>query len=302
MSSPIPTAPTATQLSYAERLSRKVERKRSLLCAGIDPSPDALALLDLGDSRHPSELRGAELAGAIERFASYVIDAARDYAVAVKPQISWFERAGADGMLALQRTVLYARRSDLLVVLDAKRGDIAHSAQAYAQAYLGDAATTGICCDALTVNGWIGADALEVFAAHAHSCNTQVYALVHTSNPGGPALQDAPLADGRAWWQLMAAHVEQLGVGAVVGATHAEQFAALRKAMPSAPLLIPGIGAQGGAMAGLAGLTATAAPPSLINASRGLLPTRPAGVGGFRVAVTERCSDLAARTATLVPR
>lgn len=289
-----------SRLSYAERLGRRVDSKRSLLCAGIDPSPAALALLDLGSSTPAAELRGAELAGAIERFASYVIDAARDYAVAVKPQIAWFERAGADGMLALQRTALYARRSDLLVVLDAKRGDISHSAQAYADAWLGPDAASGIPCDALTVNAWLGADTLEVFTRHAEACGAGIYALVHTSNPGASALQAAELADGTPWWQLLARQVDELGCGAVVGATRPEQFAALRQAMPHAALLVPGVGAQGASVADLAPLTSAGAPPSLINVSRGLLPAEAAGVGGFRVAVADRCREFSEHTAALL--
>src|SRR5690606_38542979 len=106
-----------------------------------DPSPAAVSLVAPEVSRADSRIRRA---GAMERFAGLVIESVRDYSVAIKPQIAWFETAGAPGIRALERTVAYARAAGLLVVLDAKRGDIPESARAYADAWLGESAASGI--------------------------------------------------------------------------------------------------------------------------------------------------------------
>jgi orotidine-5'-phosphate decarboxylase len=280
--------------TYARRLAERAERRRSTLCAGIDPTPETLRLLsdDALDSR-------ATHAAAIERFASFLIESVRDHAVAVKPQLAWFELAGWQGMRALERTVAYARTAGLLVLLDAKRGDVPHSAAGYAQAWLGADAGSGAGGDALTVHGSVGGDALAAMAEVAHARGCQVYSLVHTSNPGAVPLQGAQLADGRAWWELLAADVEAAGAGAVVGATHPEVLHQARAAMPNAPLLLPGIGAQGASVDDISELAPGDAPPPLVAASRALLPAEPCTIGAFRQHVSHQAEQLAAATRVL---
>jgi len=279
-------------LSYNERLAARVLRRDSLLCAGLDPSPDAVRLLsdDALDSR-------TQHAAAIERFCGFVIESARDHAVAVKPQLAWFELAGWPGMRALERTVAYARAAGMLVVLDAKRGDVPHSAAAYADAWLGADAPSGSGGDALTVNISVGSDSLAAMAEIAHARRCGLYALVHTSNPGALELQNAELGDGTRWWQRLAGAVAAHGVGAVVGATHESVLAEARVAMPGAALLLPGVGAQGASMQVLTKAATPGSPPSLVPVSRGLLPRHACDVGAFRHHVAQAARSLAEQSA-----
>ena len=291
--------------SFVQRLARRAADQPFALCVGIDPSPDALALLaDAAPLRAGRDGRVAR-AGAIERFAGLVIESARDHAVAIKPQIAWFEAAGVPGMRALERTLEFARTAGLLVILDAKRGDIPHSAAAYAEAWLGDAAGAGAGADAMTVHATIGADALLAMATVAAQRACGLYALLHTSNPGAERIQGALLADGRPWWHELARIVDEVDaavgpgvVGAVVGATRPELLTDARRLLPAAPLLLPGVGAQGGDVASLRTALAESTPTTpttLVTASRSLLPAHPAAsTPAFRHAVASAARRLAA--------
>lgn len=294
--------------SFRDRLARRAADAPVAACIGIDPSPDSLALLEGIPVGTPGRGGRVTRANAIERFAGLVIESARDHAPAVKPNIAWFEAAGAPGMRALERAVDFARTAGLLVILDAKRGDVPHSAAAYADAWLGDDAASGIGGDALTINASIGIDAVDAMAAIAAARNTALYALVHTSNPGAHLLQGAELADGGTpWWHLLAREIaavdERHGggvVGAVVGATRPELLAEARTLLPTAPLLVPGIGAQGGSIDDLGGLLATTnAPTTLVAAARSLLPAEPRSTIAFRHAVQDAAATLARRLSAI---
>lgn len=288
---------------YAARLRAAAGATDLALCAGIDPSPDAIALLlDPGPSPTGATVDGRRTrAAAMERFGGMVVEAVRDHAVAVKPQLAWFESAGAPGLRALERVVDYARRAGLLVVLDGKRGDVPHSAAVYADAWLGEAAGSGIRGDALTVNAAIGADALAAMAEVAAARGCALYALVLTSNPGAARLQGAELRDGTPWWHELARAVDAADtaagggvVGAVVGATHGSALVDAASLLRTAPLLVPGIGAQGGELRALLPLAGRAdAPPTLVNASRSLLPRDASTAPGFRFAVSAAARELA---------
>ncbi|MCW2961008.1 MAG: orotidine 5-phosphate decarboxylase [Thermoleophilia bacterium] len=294
--------------SFAQRLERRAGGAAFALCAGLDPSPDALELLEHAAPAPGTPHRTSE-AARIERFCGMVIEAVRDHAVAIKPQLAWFEQAGAPGMRTLDRVVAYARTANLLVILDGKRGDVPHSAAAYAEAWLGEDAASGIPGDALTINAAVGADALAAMATVAAVRHTALYALLVTSNPGAAALQAAPLADGRPWWHLLAGQLADADrihgpgvVGAVVGATRPELLAEARALLPTSPLLAPGVGAQGGRAATLVGtsnpVSGIALPPTtLVPVSRSLLPTERAGTAGFRFAVGAAAAALAAELA-----
>lgn len=282
--------------TFEQRLTEICGSRDSALCAGIDPSPESVALIlgqRIGDTR-------AARAQAMERFALNIIEAICDRAVAIKPQMAWFETAGADGMAALERCVNAARDVGLIVVLDGKRGDIPHSASAYADAYLGSEASSGIRADALTANAAIGSDALSAMTEIAHRRACQIYALVHTSNPGSLALQRAKLADSREWWHLLAEMVEAARAGAVIGATHPELLATVRNYLPTAPLLVPGIGAQGGSTDTLIALATATSAPTLVPVSRSLLPQSPCSEDEFKRIVSDHCDELAAQSSIVV--
>jgi orotidine-5'-phosphate decarboxylase len=250
-------------VTWADRLAAEVERKRSQLVVGLDPQPDLL----------PIELRGD-----VARFCCGIVDAVAPHAVAVKPQLAFFEALGPAGIAAFDQVCLYARRAGLLVIADGKRGDIGSTARAYAEAYLeGDVPRA----DALTVNVWLGRESVEPYLAAARRVGAGIFCLVKTSNAGSD-VQDVVLSDGRPMWQHVAGLVHEWGadlvgdvglsaVGAVVGATHPRAVREARKLMPQAVLLLPGVGAQGANVADL-GRAFTSGPASaLVNASRSVI-------------------------------
>src|SRR5215218_8674048 len=201
-------------LTFADRLAAEVERKRSQIVVGLDPRPDLL----------PVELRGD-----VARFCCGIVDAVAPHAVAVKPQLAFFEALGTVGFAAFEKVCAHARRAGLLVIADGKRGDIGSTARAYATAYVdGDLPRV----DALTVNPWLGRESVEPYLAAARRHGTGIFAVVKTSNGGEDLVGEHGLS----------------AVGAVVGATHPRAVGEARKLMPRTVLLLPGVGAQGGSV------------------------------------------------------
>jgi orotidine-5'-phosphate decarboxylase len=216
-----------------------------------------------------------------------VIDAVSEHCAGVKLQVACFERLGGPGWEALQRVAEYARERGLLVIADAKRGDIDVTAAAYAQAFFGETATPfgpveGLGADAMTVNPLLGVDSLRPLVEAARARGSGLFVLVRTSNPGARDVQELELADGRRVSDRLAAIVAQLGaeavgrtrlsdVGAVVGATAPERLEVLRELMPSASFLLPGIGAQGGSVQDLAAAFALGPAGGLVSASRSIV-------------------------------
>ncbi len=240
---------------FADRLAAAVERKGAPLCVGIDPDP---ALMPAG-------------IGVVD-FCRGIVDAVAKVAVAVKPQVAFFEAQGATGWAALVEVCGYAREAGLVVIADAKRGDVPSTAHAYAAAFAPLA-------DAVTVNPYLGYDSLEPFFAHD---GLGVLPIVKTSNRGSEDLQDLPLADGRPFWQHVASLIDRWGadyvgesglssVGAVVGATHPDVLETARSLMPRAVLLLPGVGAQGGRPEQLGAAFAAGPASALVSASRSVI-------------------------------
>jgi orotidine-5'-phosphate decarboxylase len=249
-------------LTFADRLAAEVERKRSQLVVGLDPRVDLL----------PVELRGD-----VSRFCCGIVDAVAPHVVAVKPQLAFFEALGAAGIAAFEQVCQYAKRAGLLVIADGKRGDIGSTARAYSEAYIEGEPPLA---DALTVNPWLGRDAVEPFLGAVRRGAVGIFVLVRTSNAGGD-LQDAVLKDGRPMWHHVAELVDEWGegtvgegglssVGAVVGATHPRAVAEARKLMPRTILLLPGIGAQGGSVSDLTRAFQSGPASALVTASRSI--------------------------------
>jgi uridine monophosphate synthetase len=215
--------------SFFSRLETRARAINSLLCVGLDP--------------HPADL-AAPTAAAARDFCLRLIAATADVAAAFKPNAAFFEQFGAEGMAAL-RDVIAAVPDDVPVILDAKRGDIASTAEAYARA-----AFETLGADAITLSPYLGRDSLEPFLADPAR---GVFLLCKTSNPGAGDLQDLPLAD-RVPAQRLFERVAELArgwnnsdnLGLVVGATHPEALAAVRRVAPDLWILAPGVGAQGG--------------------------------------------------------
>jgi len=261
---------------FIDQLAAAVRRRRSAICAGLDPRLGSLPPALVGDS--PPE-RPADQAELFRQFCCEVVDVVADKAPVVKPQAAFFEELGPAGMQALAAVIAHARRRDLLVLVDGKRNDIGSTAEAYARGWLGPHSPWQ--ADALTVSPYLGADSLQPFVDWAAPAGAGVFVLVKTSNPGGGLLQDLPAPD-RPVYRHVAALVEQLAertvgdcgyglVGAVVGATYPEQLAELRAAMPHAWLLIPGYGSQGGRAVDAAPGFDGAGLGAVVNNSRGLI-------------------------------
>ena len=223
--------------SFGARLRGALDT-RGPLCAGIDPHGALLAAWGLDD----------DVAG-LERFAGTVVEALADRVAVLKPQSAFFERFGSRGVAVLERTVADARSAGALVIMDAKRGDIGSTVEAYAQAYLDP--SSPLFSDALTASPYLGFGALEPLYSTAEKHGAGVFVLAFTSNPEGAAVQRARTEDGATVGAaILAAAAERnagaepLGpIGAVVGATLADipyDLAALNGA-----LLAPGLGAQG---------------------------------------------------------
>ena len=297
--------------SFGDRLTRRVGERRSQIVLGLDPDPARLwpRALELageaagggpgrsgpGRSRpsrgEPSRGGDADpatrAARAVAAHCRLVLEAAGDQCVAVKPQVACFERLGAPGWSALAEVVRAAADAGLIVIADAKRGDIDISARAYAQAFFGHTPTPfgdvqGLGADALTVSPLLGRDSLAPFIEAARTAGAGVLALVRTSNPGAADLQDRVLADGGTVSEALASLVDELGrpgvgeaglsdVGAVTGATAPEKLETLRAAMPHAVLLLPGIGPQGGSGRDLAPAFAPGPAGGLVSASRAIV-------------------------------
>lgn len=278
-------------VSFGDRLAEHVARRESRLVLGLDPDPSrlwphALELAGGGDDLStPPAARAARAARAVLTHCRLLIDAAGDQCVAVKPQVACFERLGAPGWEALAEVVVYARAAGLLVIADAKRGDVDVSAAAYAQAFFGETQTPygpveGLGVDALTVSPWLGADSLAPFVEAARRRGGGLFVLARNSNPGAADLQDRELAGGTVS-EAAARMIARLGadgigssglsdVGAVVGATAPHQLESLRAAMPNAIFLLPGVGAQGGQVEALAPAFAPGPAAGLVSVSRGI--------------------------------
>ena len=226
--------------TFGTRLRAAMD-SRGPLCAGIDPHAGLLTAWDL-----PETVEG------LRSFALGAAEAIGPVAAAVKPQSAFFERFGAAGVAVLEETIRTCREAGALVVLDVKRGDIGTTAQAYADAYLDP--SSPIAADAITASPFLGFGSLDPMIETARKFGAGVFVLALTSNPEGPQFQHAATADGRSVAatvldSLRAANEGEpvLGsFGAVVGATIDPAVARSISLDIRGPLLVPGIGAQGG--------------------------------------------------------
>jgi orotidine-5'-phosphate decarboxylase len=273
-----------TSSGFGDRVADAVARRESQVLLGLDPDPARL----LPGARHAAsgDAPAARAAAAVHAHCLALIDAAAPACVGVKLQVACFERLGAPGWQALAMTARAAQEAELLVVADAKRGDVPHTAAAYAQALLGATDTPwgaieGLGADAVTANPLLGRDSLEplVTAARAHARG--VFVLVRTSNPGAAELQDEAPPGAPPLRERLAAIVHDLGgdavgdsglsdVGAVVAATEPSLMADLRARMPHAVFLLPGIGAQGGRAEDAAPAFGGRRAAALVTASRSI--------------------------------
>jgi len=218
-------------------LSKRVDDCSSLICVGLDP--------------HPADL-GKPTAEAAKEFCLSIIKKTAPYAAAFKPNAAFFEMHGAEGWEALQEVIQGVQAESerlgslIPVILDAKRGDIASTAEAYASSAFGR-----LGAHAITLNPYLGKDSIEPFLSWKEK---GVFLLCKTSNPGAADLQDLIIMNGESQAMPLYLHVAGLAqgwntrdnIGLVVGATHPEALKRVREAAPDLWILVPGVGAQGG--------------------------------------------------------
>lgn len=302
---------------FADRLAAAVRRAGNPLCVGLDPRWESLpkAIRDRHDAGSSDGV-----AAAYEAFCLRVLDLVAGLVAVVKPQSAFFEACGPAGLKALQAVHRRARDLGLIVVLDAKRGDIASTAAAYADAAFAGSVVEGKAlpvwdADALTVNAYLGRDAVEPFIQSARRSGRGLFVLVRTSNPGAGQFQDLECG-GRKLYRHVAEAVaawnaESLGscglgdVGAVVGATLPVELAELRAAMPDVWFLVPGYGAQGGSAADVAGGFRADNLGAIVNSSRGITfpfhPDDPAWEAAIKAATRKAVAELSAVWASGTP-
>lgn len=257
-------------MTFGSRLSNALA-DRGRFCAGIDPHPGLLEKWGLTDS-----------VNGLEKFALTAVESVANVVPVIKPQSAFFERFGSRGIAVLEQVVQAARELGCLVLLDVKRGDIGSTAQAYADAYLDK--NSPMYVDAVTVSPYLGIGSVDPLVDTALANDAGVFLLALTSNPEGPQVQHAVTTDGRSVAGVVLdavasrnAGVEGLGsVGAVVGATvELPADVGVTNLDVSGPLLVPGIGAQGGTVDDVRRLFGAAARLVLPTSSREILAAGP---------------------------
>ncbi len=261
-------------IPFSERLTEAVRRKGAPACVGLDPHIDRLPSPFAVSS---ASSRG-DAANAAKEFCLGVIDAVADVVPSVKPQVAFFEALGAPGVEALEAVVAAAQDAGLLVVLDAKRGDIGSTARAYARASLDPEGPVG--ADAVTLSPYLGPESLTPFVEATDSFGAGAFVLVRTSNPGAVAWQKGPAeggpADAVAAW-IAEQNASRLGgsgfgpFGPVIGATLPNEAAHWRRVMPNAWFLVPGYGAQGASAVDCRPMCRNDGLGALIVSARGVL-------------------------------
>jgi orotidine-5'-phosphate decarboxylase len=252
----------AKRAPFRQLLLDAEQRQASMLCVGLDPEPRRFPAAWAGD------------AGRIFDFCAAIVDATHDRVCAFKPQIAYFAAHRAEDQLESLIAHIRQRAPGVPVILDAKRGDIGSTAEQYARE-----AFERYQADAVTLSPFMGLDSIEPFLAYP---GRGVFLLCRTSNPGGDDLQSLRLASGERLFEHIAQRAErdwnrQGQLGLVVGATYPQELRRVRELAPSLPLLIPGVGAQGGdaqatvAAAWRADATGQTVSPIVVNSSRAIL-------------------------------
>lgn len=273
--------------NFADRLIDAVKRKGNPCVVGLDPRVDQMPnfITDALTEKSPESVRQA-----IAHFHRTVLDVAAQLVPAVKPQIAFYEQYGLGGILAFMDTIQMAKERGLIVIVDAKRNDVAATAEAYANAFLGRTRLPwgdepAFDADCVTISPFLGRDSLNPFLKACSKYGKGVFILVKTSNPGSRDLQDVKEAEsGQPIYVRLARTVAELGqemigkngyssVGAVVGATFPEQAKELRQLMPRSIILVPGYGSQGGTAQDAAKCFNPDGLGAVVNASRSITYT-----------------------------
>lgn len=298
---------------FADRLIEVVKRKGNPICVGLDPRLDKIPSFIKQKALEGKEKTPlAAAADALITFNKGIIDAIADIVPVVKPQAAFYEIFGAEGMRAYAETLKYAKQKGLLTIADVKRNDIGSTAEAYAQAYLGEVGVFGgedevvlpvFDADSITVNPYLGWDGVKPFVEESDRYGKGIFVLVKTSNRSSGDLQDLLMKDGNALYDVVGYLVDSWGadsvgesgysfVGAVVGATYPEQARKLRKIMSKSIFLVPGYGAQGASAADVRPCFNADGLGAIVNNSRGIIfayETMDKPAEGYAEAAREAC-------------
>ena len=267
------------------KLIEKIKQTNAPICVGLDPLISHIPDYILDEKIKEYGKSTKAVAEAFYDFNMAIIDKTYDLIPAVKPQIAMYEEFGIDGMIAYKNTVEYAKSKGLIVIGDAKRGDIGSTSLAYAKAHIGVSEilgekVSGFDTDFVTVNPYLGTDGVKPFIDVCNSEDKGIFVLVKTSNPSSGEFQDrlidtTPLyelvAHKTCEWGAMSMDGEYSNVGAVVGATYPKMSAILREKMPHTFFLVPGYGAQGGTAEDLKPCFNKDGLGAIVNSSRGII-------------------------------
>ena len=278
-------------------LQDKIKEKKNPTVAGLDARVEYIPphILKKYTSQYGETLQAAAL--AVEEFDCSLIDALCDVVPAVKPQSAYFEMLGWRGMETLEEVITHAKGKGLYVIADIKRGDIGTTATAYAEGWLGTTRVGETDCaafdaDCVTLNGYMGSDAIKPFLDQCVARNKSAFVLAKTSNPSSVELQDMVAGD-RVVYTVMGDLIERWGkdtagkygynaLGAVVGATHPSVLKELRRRLEHTFFLVPGYGAQGGTAADVRCAFDELGRGAIVNASRSIMCAwKKTGKGGM---------------------
>ena len=295
-----------------EKLVSRIKKLNAPIVVGLDPTLNFVPkfLIDKAINEKGETLEAA--ADAIFAFNKAIVDAVYDLIPAVKPQIAMYEQFGIPGLMAYKKTLDYCHEKGILVIGDAKRGDIGSTSTAYAIGHLGkvkigSTEIAPIDADFLTINPYMGSDSVVPFVEECKKNDKGLFILVKTSNPSSGEFQDQKVGE-KAIYELVGKKVDEWGldtvkegysdVGAVVGATYPEMGKVLRDIMPKAYILVPGYGAQGGTAAELKPFFNKDGLGAIVNSSRGIIAAYKQekyaefGAEGFAEAAREAVIDM----------
>lgn len=270
-----------------DRLIDKIKKFMNPTVVGLDPKLAYIPYYIKKESLNVFGNTFKAAADCIFKFNMQIIDAICDVVPAVKPQMAYYELYGYDGILALHKTISYAKSKGMYVIVDGKRNDIGTTMEAYSRAYLGktelfdgkkQSAFDG---DSLTINGYLGSDGINPLLNDCLEYDKTIFVLMKTSNPSSGELQDRQFKDSELVYEHMGNMCEEWGkntigkygyskVGAVVGATYPDELRKLRSKFPHTFFLVPGYGAQGGSAQDVA-LAFKDGLGAIINSSRAVL-------------------------------
>ncbi len=267
------------------KLVNKIKQMEAPIVVGLDPMYEYVPshIMKASIEKYGETLEA--VGDAIFEYNKGIIDAIYDIAPAVKPQIAMYEQFGIPGLVAFKKTVDYAKSKDMVVIGDAKRGDIGSTSKAYATAHIGKikVGNTEVAPfneDFVTVNPYLGSDGINPFIDVCKEEKKGLFILVKTSNPSSGEFQDQEI-NGKPLYEMVGQKVDEWGkdcmgdeysyIGAVVGATYPEMGEVLRRVMPKSYILVPGYGAQGGTAADLKPFFNEDGLGAIVNSSRGII-------------------------------